>query len=29
LKTLTPNQTANCEIDWLTLREPALTVVTP
>ena len=29
LKTLTPNQTANCEIDWLTLREPALSVVAP
>ena len=29
LKTLTPNQTANCELDWLTLREPTLTVVSP
>jgi len=29
LKILTSNQTANCEIDWVTLREPALSVVAP
>ncbi len=29
IKTLTPNIQAKCEVDWLTLREPALVQVTP
>ena len=29
LKALTPNQAADCEIDWITIREPTLEITAP